>query len=266
MFAKLLKHEFKSVKNTMFLLCGAALIAGILGGLIVWIMENAPAAGENIFVSIIGILFMIGTILILVGCCTAIPIILWLRFYKSKFSDEGYLTFTLPVTSHQILLSSLLNILIWMVISVLVAVIGICFILSPAFLYVDFNDVTSIFEAASSDGFTVMYSLTMLFGAISSILYSVVIPPMCITIGAQVARKYKLLAGFGIYYGLNMILSIITGIMSAISTFGSMALFKDNGETALLLSLMIPFVIQICLGVGGYFIMHRSIDRKLNLP
>ena len=260
MFTKLLKHEINSVKNTMFLLCGGGLGSGVLGCLLTWLLTKS-ALDANTILSVIAAMFMMGTLLILLICCAAMPIILWVRFYKSKFTDEGYLTFTLPVTTHQILLSSLLNILIWMAVSVVTGLLGLVLILLPALAEVDLSSAFVGIQLIIPDRFG-LYLVTIIFCLLCATAYSVVIPPMCITIGAQVTKKYKLLAGFGIYYALSAVISFLSGILNVVYTLGLSVL----GEDAVLLTILIPFVIQLCFAVGGYFIMHRSIENKLNLP
>ena len=98
MFAKLLKHELRNSSGLLTVLNLSGLGAAILGGVI---LRATVIYGERIhelaLLSIIGTLFFI--VLGMIGCYVASIVMLLVRYYKSKFTDQGYLTFTLPVNT-----------------------------------------------------------------------------------------------------------------------------------------------------------------------
>ena len=94
-------------------------------------------------------------------------------------------------------------------------------------------------------------------------MYQLILPLLAITMGAQVAKKHKLLAAFGIYYGLNMGVSVVTSI-SNIYLLVSEALI--NNSASLMFSTIFNSVLYLGLAIGGYFLMHHLVDKKLNLP
>lgn len=104
MFAKLLKMEFRSTWNVLGILCLSLVGAGLLGGLAIRYLVGASAPKE--WLEILCVLVITAAVLFFVVCGAAALIVQIVRFYRSRFTDEGYLTFTLPVTTHQVLLSS----------------------------------------------------------------------------------------------------------------------------------------------------------------
>ena len=102
--------------------------------------------------------------------------------------------------------------------------------------------------------------------------YSSVIIPLCITIGSTVAKKHKVLASIGVYFGLSFVISMGSEIMYFISilmTSGltSIIMWASANEIStvvaafgILASAMISTV-----GIIAYNINLNIIERKLNL-
>jgi len=271
MFSKLLKHELKSQGGLIGFLSLGALGVGVFGGLLLWLLMNLTKSNMDAPIVAIGSIFsfmaLAGTIFAIMAYMIGIRILLIYRFYKHHFSDEGYLTFTLPASTHQILLSSILNIAIWILVSGIVEFISIALILSPVM-------IPSI-QQASEYYFSIeglMYELSggtvflQILSVISIFVYSLILPLLSITIGAQVAKKHKLLAAFGIGYGLSAAIGIVSGIISIFSLIGDAAVSVSSDTIYFVFSLLIPSLLYLAIGIGGYFIMHHLVDKKLNLP
>lgn len=273
MFSKLLKHDFKAQWGIFGVLSIAALCAGLLGSgmmaLLLHLSENNSDDAATVMGILLSVLLLAGVIFAVVAYVTAVWILLIHRFYKQLFTDEGYLTFTLPVTAHQILLSKILNIVIWTLISGIVAFLSGLLILAPLLGYADeyitYSTIQEVFQELTGvfgDGYMVM----QVFSALSSAVYSLVLPLVSITIGALVAKKHKILAAFGIYFGINMVISTLTGVLS-IFTFVSDSLISYASDSfTYIFSTLIPALVNLALGIGGYFLMHYLVKNKLNLP
>ena len=118
MLAKLLKYDIRSVKRFGLPILLAVAAATVLGSAAIGgIIGSAGGAAEgSIALSILRIfliLAIIAVVLVLALAVAGVQIAVYVDFYRSLVSDEGYLTFTLPVKAWQILLSKLLNALIW---------------------------------------------------------------------------------------------------------------------------------------------------------
>ena len=116
MLGKLLKQEWRSLWKVETLILGIlmalTLLAGATFALPIW---KSEWVGIQISMMMVILLYYAGVIGASLGCV----LYLGIRFYKSMYTDEGYLTHTLPVTSHQLLLSKILVMAAWNLISTL---------------------------------------------------------------------------------------------------------------------------------------------------
>ena len=281
MFKKLLKHEFNAQRGLFTLLGLSALGAGVLGcaaiQLIIHIVRNYlenPSVilsdGQELFmiVAMMALFFLSMVLAFAIGACSvAVWVMLVYRFYKHHFTDEGYLTFTLPATTHQILLSSIVNILIWTVIIALVIIASYSVMLAPVFAMAMQEENVNIFaemQSAMTDVYGGSIIVVQIFAIVCTMLGNLILPLLAATIGAQVAKKHKLLAGIGIYYGINAGISFITGILSLVITVADAAIMYNGGT--MFLTFLIPGILYLGIAIGGYFLMHYMVSRKLNLP
>lgn len=126
MFWNLLKYEFKNVNKWYLGLYGIVLFLSISIGL--WLRHFAN--GRNFFDRLqsstneagsMTSTFFGFTMLIFSGLLVALAIstlfLIIRRFKNSVYEREGYLTLTLPVNEHQIILSKLLGAIIWTILS-----------------------------------------------------------------------------------------------------------------------------------------------------
>ena len=274
MFGKLLKYEFKSQQKLLTILSFATLGAGLLGGLALWFLIDVLESVENITASVVGsilsTILLIGVFLGIMVYIVAVWILLLYRFYKHHFSQEGYLTFTLPVTAHQTLLASIVNILIWSLIAIVTYLCAMCLMVAPALAFAwrdTVSELKMVFHEFA-DAFSSLgggYLTLQLFLVIVGGIYSVIIPLTCITLGCLLTKKYRILTSFAIYYGLQLGLSLVSGIFTVVITVAGIS--KGVEEDGLIwLSMALPGVLCLALTLGGYFLMHRSISKKLNLP
>lgn len=270
MFAKLLKYEWRSNTATFGILSLCALGVSLFGGILLRLCmeygeESALWAGAGL---ITGVVF---SVLALVGYCVAVEIILLVRFYKNKFTDEGYLTFTLPVSSHQIFLSSALNMLIWSLISLAVLVVSIVLLLVPSQLYQPVGGAVLLW-AQLQDAFLGIepFGEEMLLSILQwviSLVYSIVLMLTCLTIGSVIAKKHKILAAFGIYYGISMLMGIFQSILTAAVLISVGDVLQSGMESTDIgwQTTIITIVVQLVVTVAGYFTSTYLMKRELNL-
>jgi hypothetical protein len=286
MFSKLLKHEWKANWGLLSLLSLAAIGVGLLGTIALRVLVNYVekiAESDSILILLLlplGMLVFV-SFLALVIYGAAVSFIMLFRFYKNKFTDEGYLTFTLPVKSGQIFLSSALNMLVWMLISLalvflLFAMMILCGTATEGLVNQNiieslsnsqwfWNGVDEMFSTIMGESYGVLGFITMLVTPI----YSVVLSMSCVTLGAVVAKKHKILAAIGISYAASIVLSIIGNILSSLPSL----IFIGNpnpGDEEMQLYFMLAMVMQLLLyvgvTVGGYFLSTGLMKKKLNLP
>lgn len=122
MLRKLLKYEFKNTYKVVLLLLGAVALATLVGFIALQSPFWDDLSGTSYYVDnfIADLLSMMSFfsitfyIIMLVGVVYAALIYLVVRFYRTMYTDEGYLLHTLPVTKHQILISKIFVSSVWM--------------------------------------------------------------------------------------------------------------------------------------------------------
>lgn len=286
MFSRLLKHEWKASAGILGILSLAVLVMGIADTVVLRLMldhsnymgliSRNPTAFEMIASAAMS-MFLFFSVIAISLYVVAVQVILLYRFYKNKFTDEGYLTFTLPVKTSHIFWSSVVNMLLWMLISFAVVLAVVCMLIF--FCTVTDGINTQVFELIRSviefyrgdpweqvgvEFFGKAYLVLAGLSALVSPLYALFVPMCCITIGAVLAKKYKLLASFGIYYGVNFVVGIITSVAGLVPTL--LLLSSENMVAYNTATAAIQLVITTALTLGAYFLTIHLMKRKLNLP
>ena len=126
MFWNLVRYEFKNVNKWYLALYGAVLALSGLIGIQAKTYNNLPIK-ESQPILLVFLALVFGGLMITLGISTLILIIR--RFKGSVYDRQGYLTLTLPVSEHQIILAKLFGAFIWSLISSAVLVLSIYIIL-----------------------------------------------------------------------------------------------------------------------------------------
>ena len=261
MFAKLLKHEMKATAGSIGLLSLAALAMGLIGGIMMRYIVNA--AGDYRFddMSAIFAIFYVFIFLGIMAYALGSELFLGYQFYKRKFTDQGYLTFTLPAHSWQIFLSSMVNIMIWTLIISIVTVLAFAAIIligvagMPEFQEaMDMTGLSTDIEYMFGDlkGWMILYG-------IAQYISSTVTMMTAITLGSVLAKKHKIMGAIGVYYAWSLIMGIIsTQLLGGALIAG----IEEN----LARVYTIETILALTVAVGGFLLSCWLMDKKLNLP
>lgn len=251
MFRKLVKYEFLSVGKWYLGIYAASLgLSTILG---FWIYNLfgrldasnvEPSGGERV---LFGTSFMTFGIMIATLLLTTFFMVIN-RFRKNVYGRQGYLTMTLPVSSHQIILSKLLVSLIWYILASITALLSIGIILSIIMA----NSTEAAFPILgifnSIDGASFFsYLLSALIETIAGILLIY----FSISVG-QLFKDHRLLFAILTYIGISIVLGVI---VISMQTASELPLYPNP----------ITILINILLAFGYYFGTHYIMSKKLNL-
>ena len=279
MFGKLLKHDFKAVFKGSLPLILAALAAAVIGGLSINFMTNANTRDNDILEALIALSTFL-SYLVVISAPIGIQIIVFSHFYKNLFTDEGYLTFTLPVKRSSILLSKTLNAAIWTAISaattfILIMVSIACTGALPAAIDI-FESILSIFKFTSfTDAlWIVVYAIMAVLILVALSVMQINLIQFCITLGATLVKKHKILASVGIYYAVNSALSFLAQILAIFSIEPITTWFDYISRTdqtpypylfAILIILLIVFIFISVIAVIFYSLSVFRIKSRFNL-
>lgn len=266
MFGKLLKAEWRASRRVIGILCLAVLIAALVLGAVgcgLFLSEAHNWTFREPVSLAVGLVSVAALMVIEVAWAASIFYALW-RFYRSRFTEEGYLTWTLPVGGHSLLLSAILaSVLEILLVGLATAASGVLG-LGVCALGIPWREAPADFWLQIRQGLTELWHrLTPYGGAIAEaaltaalLLLSQLIQLMLsVTIGAMAAKKHPILMAILAYYGIGFVktavyLTVFVGGNAMLSELSVM------GTSDLLSVLTI---------LGGYFAMYFLTAKKLNL-
>ncbi len=228
MLGTLVKHEWKDSWKVMFILNLTVLILSVIG--IVFLNadkmlelfdDSAFAESMEVFVySSYTMIYVLSIIVLSIGS----TLYFYIRFYRNLYTDQGYLMHTLPVTPGELIWSKAIVAIIWRLIGIVIMAIGICSVLFAFFelrFGADIKEeirelVDEIFEMGPE--FVVSYIVIGIIAGIGSLFFSVFKGYTAISIG-QLASKNKVLASVGAYFGLHIVISLMSNILTQSTMF-----------------------------------------------
>jgi hypothetical protein len=266
----------RSIVGVWWIMAVSVLAASFGGSLIFRFLTENMHSAQGIE-SLICVVALIVLILLIIGIAASIvvtEVLVYYRFYKNFFTDEGYLTFTLPVSRKTLLLSKTVNALIWTGLHSLLFVL--CFLVFGLF-NVDLELMNLILDSIrkaweSVGAWFILYAVQGLIILLGGALFTISLIQFCITMGSILVKKAKLLAAIGIYYLVNMVLSFIMQIVlffgiDAVSNL--MNVLKEMGKTPVRMGIAVVLFLVIFMIAAFdlvlYFMTLGKLERKLNL-
>lgn len=117
MLGKLIKHEFKSTAHSMFAIYLSALITFGIMCLVFFIKNKTLMVISSVALGAICAVALVITLFAIIG-----------TFNKSLYGNQGYLSFTLPVSGRSLLASKTIVSLCWVLISFIFAISVVLFL------------------------------------------------------------------------------------------------------------------------------------------
>ena len=265
MLKKLFRHEFSY--HIRLILISYAVLALYLLITRLAVEFSGYAISKDLFnvftVSMLPTASLVGGAVLLFATVCILPLILGgVRFYRNLVSDEGYLTFTLPVTvSSHVFVKTMVPIL-YTLLSVFVSILlagATIFIgndLLPSFVGV----ITNLLSELSVGGQVYLW-ITLILLALSTLILAVISINFSIAVG-QNFKKYRLGAAVLAYYITNSVLSFIKTM-----TTNTYYLFLDSSATELSVihGLAFQVLLSVLILVPMYLYINHTFNKHLNL-
>ena len=240
MFWNLVRYEFKNVNKWYLALYGAVLaISVLIGAFINSLSQSYNPNNAAYFIFFLVLVF--GGLSVTLWIATIFLIIR--RFKGSVYDRQGYLTLTLPVSEHQIIIAKLLGGLVWSILSYIVFILSILIIIFLTPIEKDFTALYNFISPYLSYGW--LYALSLFVGSIAWILSIY----LSISIG-QLFNEYRTAMGILAY----IVISIIIGYISIF--------FRMDYDFNLLISVDIlkDFILAIIYYLGTYYILKNKVN------
>lgn len=276
MLKKLLKYDFLSVFKYWWIAAVSSLALSMLGGFCITILlsERELPSVAYLFPTLTLILVIISYVIFIFLSV----ILVHVRFYKNLFTDEGYLTFTLPVKRSQLLNSKLILSVTTIITTFLVCTLNIFAMLGIGFSeQIILKDIARGFRnlwnvlTHELGWYLALYSLEGILLIVLSVIFSTLFVFCCITFAAIITKKAKVLCAIAIYYVAN---GIFTFFVQIFSLFGIRSLMTwlsrlpetGGGEKPILALIFLGLLLFMALfNVLLYTLQYWMMDRKLNL-
>ena len=264
MVKKLFKHEFHAMWRSMTPMWVVLLGLSLMGRLI-HLFET-----DNLIYDIVSSSSVFFYVVALIACVASPLIFAVIRFYRNMFSGEGYLTFTLPVTTSQHL---------WVKLTVAVATELVTLVaVALSVIVVTFGDLTVEIGKAIWYLFKMsveqwgahfpLYAVEAVVAVLVLVTVEILLFYCCICIGQQVS-KHRVLGAVGAYFGIYAIGQVLATIAMIMATFVEMEplvtwVFEHPFATIHIV-LCGGIVLYAACGALYFAVSHWLMTRRLNL-
>ncbi len=268
MFAKLLKQDCKAMFKYWWILSVISFGVSIIGGLAYKIMMVRYTAHEYIQDAASAI--FIFSVIAVVALPAISEIMMLIRFRKNFFSDEGYLTFTLPVNKSQLLGAKTLTAFIFSAASSVVLYLNILIMEGVEDIQVVIttirrwaNVLELIFKHFDIEMFAILI-IFLLMVVVAIFLFNLFVF-LCITVSNMLVKKRRLLFGLAFFYGTIIVLVLVLLFLSSNGVFDAILDAYKSDDWYPVLVFFGALCVETLLAAGIYLIELRLLDKRLNL-
>lgn len=278
MLGKLFKHEWISISRLLVIIHGFILIFAVLSRILFEVgggLNVVMADGADNILAVIALLMIFAIVLFVFCAAMFTSVYIAYRFYKNVFTDQGYLTNTLPVTPTQIIVSKGLTALLWTIIdlAVLAAALLIMFADGEFMSALMPTLVRLISYLAPMPPFGWIILVMVLLSPFLMIIHMY----FCVAVGSLVPN-HKILGAIGVYIVSYIIVQIISTVILVVTGFGFSVGSMDSSTANMtgaqasqyMMGILTPMflVSVICeiIAIVAFFLVTKYImTKKLNL-
>ena len=290
MLGKLMKYEWKNIWKAGTLMLLGMLVVTVIGcvvlrmpgGVVTGLLDNNDInATQSWFVLSSFVATLILYVIMLLASTWGMLIFLGIRFYRSMYTDEGYLSHTLPVTANQLFLSKILVSGVWyLFISIGIGISVVALVVSLMTGLLNIGELSSVLTQYNgniweflADAFYELgrtyeeemginllhYGITLLLTYVAGPFITMVTLFGALTIG-QLSSKHK---GF---MGVTILSSIIGSTVQSAFMFGTNVMSSSGGFSVTTnMAYDINVITSLLIAAIMYGVSYYIMNRKLNL-
>ena len=281
MLSKSLKHEFRATARVMLPVFLALLAVSAVTNF----TNHFFLSGDNVHwaLSALGVCMMILFFLGVAAVAFSVFALTIVRFYRSFLSEQGYLTMSLPVSTHTHIFSRLLTAVVWYTLSAIAIVAAICVLTLGVKGYSGIAVIGDILRglwqgwislSGGQRGLALLLVLELLLCVVGSCAASCLLLYAAMAVGHSFNRHKKALSvlfAFLFYHAVQILLLI--GAFAVAQSGFDLDLYFDTlnvqNVTAVIGVMNVFFAViiavQVVLCLVFYFITHHFLTKKLNL-
>jgi len=266
MFGKLMKYELRYLLR----------IFAPMWGFVIAICALGRVAAPDLFyfeTEMLSILLLMTAVIAIVAMMVISSVVILQRFYKGMYGDEGYLMFTLPVSTSALIHAKGLSAMLMMAVTAVVTIVGYLLLFSYEEIWTNLilvgDFIDEITEISGLEAFMgLFWLLAMSVAYLAEAIYSVY---LAISLG-QLWRKHPVAGAILAYYGLSMVLGVIQNLVMEymggdIYDMVDAAGWVMGASDTEIIMVFFAIITVICLAMTGiYFIGTKLLmDKKLNI-
>lgn len=283
MLGKLLKYDLKSCFKFWWIIAIVYLVMAVFGGICGFIADIDLEAAFGLEVELpltLNLMAEFGSLMFFMVqglFVVAATVLIFIRLYRNFFTDEGYLTFTLPVKRTTLLNSKIINGMIVLTATLIVSAIGLNIWFGMTYAASALNGYDSFYFSTpdfSDSTFIdilqlVIIAVEMLIILLMSVYIHNLFVYLCGTFAAVITRKARVITAIGIYYVASNVVSFVLqmllcfGIVSIANWFDGFS--EVNAAWMSILMLLCFILLGWIVSTLLYIIEYWMLDRKLNM-
>ncbi|MCP1109923.1 heme/copper-type cytochrome/quinol oxidase subunit 2 [Lachnospiraceae bacterium PF1-21] len=265
MLGKQFKYDMRSLSRILLIVHAFVVVMAIIGSF----FSNNSALFQSKESNMWIILFFLFYVIFISVAAFSTQLIIAVDFYKSMFSNQGYLTRTLPLKHSTTFLSKVLSGSLWCFIDLILIFLSIMFVFfSPAMLSemsVTYQELTDSFQKElgySLTTFIIFIGIYSTIGVISGVLMIY----LSIAVG-QLFTSHKILGSVAVYFGITTLTSLLSsGLMIPTGMFSVTSNVPSIDYRFLINSTGIFLVMySVVTGVVSYILSLYLIKKKTDL-
>ena len=295
MLGKLMKYEWKNTwKAGVLMLLGIFIVtvAGCIvlqmpGGVVSNFVDGNEANAVQTWLVISSFTAtLILYVIMLLASTWGMLIFLGIRFYRSMYTDEGYLSHTLPVTANQLFLSKVLVSGVWyLFIMIGIGISIVALLVSLMMGLIDIGELNGVLTQYNGNIWEflgegiyelnriykeqmgmnlVHYGITLLITYVAGPFITMITLFGALTIG-QLSSKHKGLMGILAYAGLTIASSIIGSTVQSVFMFSTTELSSPGGvgittNWAYDINVLTSALVAAILYGVSYYILNKKLN------
>lgn len=262
MVRKLMKHELIALFRILVWFMGAVMLLGVIARISlesVTLIDSGSGAniGLNVGLTLSTTFSVSFWFFSIIALWYAALILSVVRYFKSLFTGEGYLTFSLPVTPTQLLLAKFFSALIASAACIAVVILS-CLVMLPSTAWAGLGDViynlfAVIREFFASEPIVIIEVLLAIIAIIpSGLLYLYLVASI-----GQLFTKGRIVITIALYYAFSFALQM----MFSIFIFPLIQLTLVSVHLVIWLGI----IVLIAFDVASFLVIRYILLHKVNL-
>lgn len=258
MLSKLLKYEIKASARTLIPLYLGILVVSIVCG---FLLTNSFGGhnfnGNTSFFSGMLTLLLFG-LFVALGVLTIVSIIQ--RFNQSLLGDEGFLMFTLPISSAVLLSSKLIVAMLWTICGGIITLLSSAIIFGITIIRMPFSfdfweEASQFFSLIDAHDVSVVFQVLLLI--FLSLVATILTAYLSMMIGQlQIFSNHRVPVSFIAFFIINWIISWFSQPINNIF---------DHIDVTITSGLLTGNIFGIVIAAILFFLVNYLMNKKLNL-